>query len=308
MSYTGTLSTQTSFPSRGNVAAPRADLAGRHRRRTASAAASSLDVQNFGSGRDSAGAGVVSASNLRRASSSRIGKRQLARSVSFGAGQSLPLKEPGVSTAVVNRVRKVYRRTTSGISEKSIRCVVGDKGSEWGSLFERGAKSDSRETTRAGVRGAERIRSSSEPASSPSTRLLQVQVAVPSSQPSSPASSPSRHRHRASRLGASKVGPAPSTSESATLIKATETNPRTPPRHQNNIPALQSILALADLHISHPYDSQDEDGDITMASSNSDPRYMDIDLSRRNRRPRPISDAERNKLEEFVDAIHYSSR
>ncbi|RDA85949.1 hypothetical protein CP532_0832, partial [Ophiocordyceps camponoti-leonardi (nom. inval.)] len=35
---------------------------------------------------------------------------------------------------------------------------------------------------------------------------------------------------------------------------------------------------------------------------------MDIDCSRRNRTPRPLSDAERSRLDEFVDSIHYSTR
>ncbi|KAB5578215.1 cyclin-dependent kinase regulatory subunit [Coniochaeta sp. 2T2.1] len=35
---------------------------------------------------------------------------------------------------------------------------------------------------------------------------------------------------------------------------------------------------------------------------------MGIDTSRRNRVPRPLTDSERQRLEEFVDAIHYSSR
>jgi cyclin-dependent kinase regulatory subunit CKS1 len=35
---------------------------------------------------------------------------------------------------------------------------------------------------------------------------------------------------------------------------------------------------------------------------------MDIDTTRRNKKPRPLSDSERMKLEEFIDAIHYSAR
>ena len=35
---------------------------------------------------------------------------------------------------------------------------------------------------------------------------------------------------------------------------------------------------------------------------------MDIDYTRRNKKPRQLSDAERDKLDEFIDAIHYSSR
>jgi len=36
--------------------------------------------------------------------------------------------------------------------------------------------------------------------------------------------------------------------------------------------------------------------------------FMDIDVTRRNKKPRPISEAERAKLEEFIDNIHYSAR
>jgi hypothetical protein len=43
-----------------------------------------------------------------------------------------------------------------------------------------------------------------------------------------------------------------------------------------------------------------------MATSNNN--FMDIDLTRRNKKPRPLSDAERNKLEEYIDSIHYSGR
>ncbi|KAH7313567.1 oxidoreductin [Stachybotrys elegans] len=35
---------------------------------------------------------------------------------------------------------------------------------------------------------------------------------------------------------------------------------------------------------------------------------MDIDTSRRNKAPRPLSDMERQRLEEFIDGIHYSNR
>jgi cyclin-dependent kinase regulatory subunit CKS1 len=34
----------------------------------------------------------------------------------------------------------------------------------------------------------------------------------------------------------------------------------------------------------------------------------DIDMSRRNKKPRPISEVERDRLEEFIDNIHYSAR
>lgn len=35
---------------------------------------------------------------------------------------------------------------------------------------------------------------------------------------------------------------------------------------------------------------------------------MDIDTSRRNKTPRPLSDAERARVDEFIDSIHYSAR
>ena len=35
---------------------------------------------------------------------------------------------------------------------------------------------------------------------------------------------------------------------------------------------------------------------------------MDIDFTRRNKKPRPLSEHEKEKLDEFVDAIHYSTR
>ena len=41
---------------------------------------------------------------------------------------------------------------------------------------------------------------------------------------------------------------------------------------------------------------------VTMANN------IDIDFTRRNKKPRPLSELEREKLDEFVDAIHYSAR
>lgn len=35
---------------------------------------------------------------------------------------------------------------------------------------------------------------------------------------------------------------------------------------------------------------------------------MDIDMTRRNKKPRPLSEPERERLEEFIESIHYSSR
>jgi cyclin-dependent kinase regulatory subunit CKS1 len=34
----------------------------------------------------------------------------------------------------------------------------------------------------------------------------------------------------------------------------------------------------------------------------------DIDQSRRNKVPRPLTEAEKERLEEFIDSIHYSAR
>lgn len=34
----------------------------------------------------------------------------------------------------------------------------------------------------------------------------------------------------------------------------------------------------------------------------------DIDFTRRNKKARAVTDSERDRLEEFVDSIHYSSR
>ncbi|TQN74241.1 Cyclin-dependent kinases regulatory subunit, partial [Colletotrichum shisoi] len=35
---------------------------------------------------------------------------------------------------------------------------------------------------------------------------------------------------------------------------------------------------------------------------------MDIDMSRRNKVPRPLSESERTRLDEFIESIHYSAR
>jgi cyclin-dependent kinase regulatory subunit CKS1 len=35
---------------------------------------------------------------------------------------------------------------------------------------------------------------------------------------------------------------------------------------------------------------------------------VDIDYTRRNKKPRHLTESERVKLDEFTDAIHYSSR
>ena len=34
----------------------------------------------------------------------------------------------------------------------------------------------------------------------------------------------------------------------------------------------------------------------------------DSDYNRRNKHPRPLTDSEKNRLEEFIDSIHYSAR
>ena len=38
------------------------------------------------------------------------------------------------------------------------------------------------------------------------------------------------------------------------------------------------------------------------------PEELGIDYKRRNVKPRQLTDAERSRLEEFIDSIHYSSR
>ncbi|KNG80626.1 hypothetical protein ANOM_010352, partial [Aspergillus nomiae NRRL 13137] len=38
------------------------------------------------------------------------------------------------------------------------------------------------------------------------------------------------------------------------------------------------------------------------------PFQMDIDMSRRNKKPRLLLESERERLEEFIDSIHYSAR
>ena len=35
---------------------------------------------------------------------------------------------------------------------------------------------------------------------------------------------------------------------------------------------------------------------------------MDIDFTRRNKKPRPLTEHEKEKLDEFIEAIHYSAR
>ncbi|KAK8205532.1 Cyclin-dependent kinases regulatory subunit (Cell division control protein cks1) [Zalaria obscura] len=35
---------------------------------------------------------------------------------------------------------------------------------------------------------------------------------------------------------------------------------------------------------------------------------MDIDFTRRNKKPRMLTEAEKDRLEEFIESIHYSSR
>ncbi|KAL5345735.1 Cyclin-dependent kinases regulatory subunit (Cell division control protein cks1) [Pseudogymnoascus australis] len=34
----------------------------------------------------------------------------------------------------------------------------------------------------------------------------------------------------------------------------------------------------------------------------------DLDYNRRNKAPRPLSEAEKERLEEYIDSIHYSAR
>ena len=33
-----------------------------------------------------------------------------------------------------------------------------------------------------------------------------------------------------------------------------------------------------------------------------------LDHDRRNKKPRPLTDSERERMDEFIDAIHYSAR
>ncbi|UDD65374.1 hypothetical protein AFCA_012553 [Aspergillus flavus] len=40
----------------------------------------------------------------------------------------------------------------------------------------------------------------------------------------------------------------------------------------------------------------------------SSPFQMDIDMSRRNKKPRLLLESERERLDEFIDSIHYSAR
>jgi cyclin-dependent kinase regulatory subunit CKS1 len=35
---------------------------------------------------------------------------------------------------------------------------------------------------------------------------------------------------------------------------------------------------------------------------------MDVDMTRRNKKPRPLTEIEKERLDEFVDSIHYSAR
>jgi hypothetical protein len=58
--------------------------------------------------------------------------------------------------------------------------------------------------------------------------------------------------------------------------------------------------------VERPYDSVSElqIGQFIMSNGTD----MDIDFTRRNKKPRPLSDSEKEKLDEFVDAIHYSAR
>lgn len=46
----------------------------------------------------------------------------------------------------------------------------------------------------------------------------------------------------------------------------------------------------------------------TYKSTTDEMTSVDIDFTRRNKKPRLLTDSERDKLDEFIDAIHYSSR
>jgi cyclin-dependent kinase regulatory subunit CKS1 len=49
-----------------------------------------------------------------------------------------------------------------------------------------------------------------------------------------------------------------------------------------------------------------------LKTSTRRPKYRetmsDLDYNRRNKVPRPLSDSEKARLEEFIDSIHYSAR
>lgn len=47
---------------------------------------------------------------------------------------------------------------------------------------------------------------------------------------------------------------------------------------------------------------------VTPATRMANMANMDIDVTRRNKKPRPLSDSERERLDEFIESIHYSSR
>jgi hypothetical protein len=55
---------------------------------------------------------------------------------------------------------------------------------------------------------------------------------------------------------------------------------------------------------SHPPQSSDTVRNHTVFTET----MADVDYSRRNKVPRPISENEKAKLEEFIDSIHYSAR
>ncbi len=63
-----------------------------------------------------------------------------------------------------------------------------------------------------------------------------------------------------------------------------------PPHHRFDLPAFSENLILTGIGF---------DSSRTMAA---------LDHDRRNKHPRLLTEAERDKLEEFVEAIHYSSR
>jgi len=46
----------------------------------------------------------------------------------------------------------------------------------------------------------------------------------------------------------------------------------------------------------------------TVAQFFTTPAMADMDYNRRNKVPRPLSEAEKERLEEFIDSIHYSAR
>ncbi|KAK5177821.1 Cyclin-dependent kinases regulatory subunit (Cell division control protein cks1), partial [Cryomyces antarcticus] len=68
------------------------------------------------------------------------------------------------------------------------------------------------------------------------------------------------------------------------------------PHHQQSQPLIGVVPSTPTLHASY----SDYFTAIIMA--------LDLDYSRRNKKARQLTESEKERLEEFVDAIHYSAR